>query len=692
MTRLLVLLALTLATLPAQKRNVDILWDRYGVAHVYAKDTEGAFFGYGYAQMQSHANLILKLYGESRGRGAEYWGEKSLELDRWVQLNDVPERATRWFAEQTPEFRRYLTAFSDGMNEYARRHPEAIGAEYRQVLPIRPEDSLMHVHRIVHFSYISSAARVTAAATGRPLNLSSQGSNAWAIMPSKSAQGTPMLLMNPHLPWQDWYTYYEIHLNAPGFNLYGASQIGFPVLRFVFSDHIGFTQTVNSIDASDLYRITPDGDGYRFDGQHRDYEKSIKTLKVRLTDGSFRNETLEIKKTVHGPVVWDKDGKILAQRTAALDRPHLLEQYWQMALARNFSEYQTQVKRLEVPTFNITYADRDGHIMYLFNGTLPKRKSGDLAYWAGVVPGDTSETLWTATHSYDELPKVIDPPTGWVQNTNDPPWTATLPAIDPTKYPAYTAGRDYTFRTMSSLAMLSREEKLTFEKLIAYKHSTNLELANRLLPDLLPAATSSGDPRLEQAGKLLAAWDRNADNDSRGAILFESFARCLLGPALTNRSVFRVPVNPADPLHTPMGIKDVPAALLHLKAAADDVEKTYGSLGPAYGDFNRFRFRDADLPGNGADGGLGAFRVIRFAGKPGEKTKAPVHGDTFVCLVEWDKRTGPHAQVLTSYGNSSQPGSPHATDQLPLLSQKKLRPAWRTRKDVEANLESKDVF
>jgi acyl-homoserine-lactone acylase len=663
----LLLLAGTLGLSAA--KNVEILWDSFGVAHVYAQDKEGMFYGYGYAQMQSHANLILKLYGESRGRGAEYWGPKGLELDKWVHVNQVPERAENWYRMQSPEFKKYLTAFADGMNEYAKRHPEAIGAEYKQVLPIEPVDSLMHVHRIVHFSYVSSQARVTAAGTGRPANLGALASNAWAIMPKKSEKGTPMMLMNPHLPWQDWYTYYEIHLNGPGANLYGASQIGFPVLRFVFSDYLGFTQTVNSLDASDLYKITPDGDGYRFDGEKKAYQHVKAVIKVK----GGADVVMDIKKTVHGPVVWDQDGKVLAMKTGGLDRPFLLEQYWKMAIAKNFAEYQAQVARLEVPTFNITYADKDGHVMYLFNGTLPKRKSGDLAYWAGVVPGDTSDTLWTDYHSYGELPKMIDPPSGWVQNTNDPPWTSTLPAMDFTKYPAYASGTDYTMRSRSSLRMLSKDEKLSFEKMVAYKHSTHLEMADRMLDDLLAAAPDSA------AKKVLAAWDRNADNASPGAILFETLMRGF-------RPVFTVPADPKDPLKTPMGLKNTAAGVEALAKAAVEVEKNFGKLDVAYGDVNRFKFRGADFPGNGADGALGAFRVIRFG-----PNRAPVHGDTFVALVEWLK-TGPHAQVLVSYGNSSQPGTKHDVDQLPLLSQKKLREAWRLRKDVEMHLESKDVF
>src|ERR1019366_6445479 len=140
-------------SLSAAPRGVEILWDNFGVGHVYAQNHEGLFFGYGYIQMQSHGNLILKLYGESRGRAAEYWGEKSdagatanLENDRWVRLNEAPERADRWLAQQTPEYQRYFAAFADGMNTYAERHPEALDPARKKGLPIRPVDSLLHVH------------------------------------------------------------------------------------------------------------------------------------------------------------------------------------------------------------------------------------------------------------------------------------------------------------------------------------------------------------------------------------------------------------------------------------------------------------------------------------------------------------------------------------------------------------------
>ena len=698
--RLVLLILCTGLPLFAAPRGVEILWDKFGVGHVYAQNLEGLFFGYGYIQMQSHGNLILKLYGESRGRAAEYWGEKSdagatanLENDRWVRLNEAPERADRWLAQQTPEYQRYFAAFADGMNTYAERHPDALDPSRKKVLPIRPVDSLLHVHRIVHFGYMSSMRAVEAAVKGGGAPSGGE-SNAWAIAPARSASGKTLLLMNPHLPWSDWSIYYEAQLVAPGINLYGSSQIGFPMLRFVFSDVLGFTQTVNSIDASDLYKLTlsPDGQGYMFDGKVRPFEKTEQVIKILQPDGSYRNEPLVIRKSIHGPVVWDQDGVTVAIRTAGLDRPFMIEQYWKMALAHSFAEYVTQLKRLQVPTFNITYADRDGHIMYFYNGTLPKRASGDAAYWAGIVPGDTSATLWTDIHPYEDLPKLIDPPSGWVQNTNNPPWIGTYPGLlDPAAYPASIGGGLLSFRTMSSLRMLHDDASVTFDKLVKYKHSTHLELADRILDDLIAAAETQGTPQAKAAAAVLKTWDRRADNDSRGALLFEAFAAKFMGPALADRNGFAVPSDWKQPFTTPRGLKDPAAAVAQLEAAAAETIKRFGALDAPWGEFRRLQIGTTDLPANGADGNLGAFRVLRYVpvAKGSPKQKA-VFGDTIVLAVEFSNPV--HASALTSYGNSSQPGSPHNADQLPLLSEKKLRPALITRAEVEANLESTDRF
>src|SRR6266436_2026196 len=136
--------------------NAEILWDHYGIPHIFAPDRGSMFHAHGWAQMQNQANLLLRLYGESRGRAAEYWGPANLDLDRWVQLNGVPERAKAWYDAQDPTFRKYLDAFARGINDFAKAHPEAISAEYRVVLPVSGLDVVEHSLRAVHYGYMAS--------------------------------------------------------------------------------------------------------------------------------------------------------------------------------------------------------------------------------------------------------------------------------------------------------------------------------------------------------------------------------------------------------------------------------------------------------------------------------------------------------------------------------------------------------
>ncbi len=677
------------------EKGTEILWDKFGVAHVYAKNTEDLFYCYGWAQAQSHGNLLLKLYGESRGRAAEYRGADGLPNDRWVWTNSVPQRSREWLDRQSPQFRAYMEAFAKGINDYAAKNPAALSEEAKRVLPVTAVDPIQHTHRIVHFTYMGSQ-RLAGASAAAEASLKlldtpeAVGSNGWAIAPSHTVSGHAMLLGNPHLPWGDWSTYYEIQLTAPGIDLYGASQVGFPVLRFMFSEYLGFNQTVNSADTVDLYRIEKKDSGYLFDGKVLPFETDSHDIKVRQPDGAFTTEKLSIVRTVHGPVIKQEGASPVAMKVAGLDRPFMLEQYWQMATAHNFEQYQTALKRLQVPTFNILYADREGHIEYLWNAALPKRAKGDLAYWAGTVPGNTSDTLWNSYHSYEELPKVIDPPAGYVANTNDPPWNAAWPnSLDPKAYPPYIAPVVASFRAERSLHMLSQDTKMSYEKFLEDKHSTRAELADRILPDLIDAASKYGTGLAKQAAAVLQNWDRHVDAESRGAVLFYAWATRFMGPSLGSQAAFAVPFDLKNPLTTPAGLKDPEKCANQLDAAAQETLRDFGALDVPWGKVMRFQWAGADLPANGGFGNLGIFRVITF-GPLHNGTRSQVHGETYVAAVEFSQPM--KAMVLMSYGNSSQPNSPHQTDQLPYLTRKQLRTAWRTRADVQANLEQAVKF
>jgi acyl-homoserine-lactone acylase len=353
---------------PATKiERTEILWDIYGVPHIYGKDVKSLFYAFGWAQMQSHSNLILRLYGQARGRASEYWGKEYLESDRWVRTMGVPDRARKWYEAQNPTFRSYLDAFASGINSYALEHTELIDDEVEVVLPINAVDLLAHVQRAIHFTFVVDPKRVANLVhEEHTSSFNALGSNAWAIAPARSESGNAILLANPHLPWSDLFLWNEAQLTAPHIDAYGATLVGFPVLVIAFNDHLGWTHTVNTIDGWDAYELTLAPGGYRFDGKIQAFDTEEKTLKVKQDDGNLHEEKLVVRRSIHGPIVADKDGKAIALRVVGLDQPGILKQWWDMGCATNLDEFEAALRNLQVPMFTVMYADRDGHIMHLF--------------------------------------------------------------------------------------------------------------------------------------------------------------------------------------------------------------------------------------------------------------------------------------------------------------------------------------
>ena len=213
------------------------------------------------------------------------------------------------------------------------------------------------------------------------------------------------------------------------------------------------------------------------------------------------------------------------------------------------------------------------------------------------------------------------------------------------------------------------------------------------------ATDQRGHGKSALPGKLgcmggLDAWDRAGNVDSRGAVLFIKWVEAMEGitgqgqPSL-RPDWFAIPWDQDKPLTTPRGLQDPQKAVAALQSAANEVRKTYGTLDVPYGDVYRIRRGEADAPSPVAHQSFGSFAAGLF-NKDEDNRYSIVGGQTFVAVVEFGKTV--RAEGVLAYGNSSEPSSPHYSDQVDLFSRNKFRTLLRQRSEIEKQTEERERF
>ncbi len=665
--------------------EAEVLWDTWGVPHIFAASDTAAFRALGWAEMEDHANLLLHLYATSRGRAAEYFGARYLAGDLAVRTIGIDRLARTDYAKQAPWFSKNLDAFAQGVNEWAKQNASRLLPAARLVLPVSGTDEIAQGLWVGFYGFQSRQG-----GCGAVVPKGFAGSNGWAIGPSHSASGKAMLLANPHLAWSGPSTWEEAQVTAPGYSAYGGALVGFPVLAIAFNHYLGWTHTTNMGHPCYLYQLTPQAGGYLYDGHVLPFQTFTETLKIRQPDGQLEIHPVTLRRSVQGPVV-QENGKLLAIRVAGLQEGFIgkaFEQWWKMGRARNLAQFEQAIRMLQISTQNIIYADRDGHVMLFYSTPVPQLPQGDWQYWLRPVPGNISSTLWTRILPFSDLPLVLDPSSGWVENSNSAPWYSTEPLLHPSKYPPYLSAPfndpsgQANLREERGIQMLTSSPKISYAQLIEDKYSTRSLLADRILPPLLAATAARGDAKAKEAARILRAWDRCFDADSRGAVLFGAWYLEMV----KHGSFWAVPFDPHRLLETPSGLKNPEAAVRALDVAAAEVQLRYRALDVPWGSVFRLARGRIDLPANGGPGDeLGIFRVITYSQQSNGRFVS-TGGDSFIAAVEFSNPL--RARVLVTYGNSSDPRSPHYGDQLQLAAKKQLRDAWLTQDEIDSHLAS----
>lgn len=646
---------------------MTVTWNEHGTPTITADDELGACRGFGYAQAQTHATAILELYGIARGRGAALWGEEFLDGDVQHARLGLEAAVETWWVAQEAQTRARLQAFCEGFNAACAEDP-ARGGERREALPVTPRDVVAHT-----FALFFGFARfwdqgLAFPAAGGP-GLLGGGSSAWAVGAEKSSTDESLLMINPHIPWLGPYRLFEARTLSPGRSCHGVTPIGFPWQSFAYTSHLGWTHTVNPLPQLWVYELETAGDQYLFDGETIPFESREHHVEVR----GGGTVTITERRSVHGPVTEAPDRATVAIRVAGvLHEPvtTALEGWWQMSLADSVPELFAAQEQWPLPMFNLIAADSTGSIGAAFCGATPHRPGGTFDESRWRLPGDDPAQIWERLNPPSSLPRIIDPACGWVQNVNETPWWFCDPPLDPADHPDGIAPAPEQLRDIRSplsRAAMSGPERIAPSDLLDLKWSTRAHLADLVLEDLLAAAEAAGG--LADAVEVLRGWDRRADADSRGYLLFHLWAHdhFTVGAVVMDDSELALSREVGG---LPTGLRDPKAAVQSLHHATATLAQMGRPLDAAYGEVARIGTGAEGVPASGGPTYFGLFKCLEIV--PAEGSWPAIGGDTWISLIQFGTQVTAAGILMPS--PSTEPDAPSHRTQLAGFAEETLLP------------------
>ncbi len=661
----------------AAQYKVEIIRDAYGGPYIYGQRDIDVAFGLSYAHAEDDFRTMQQMIPFYRGQLAREIGLEGAPVDFLVHWLGVRRHVDENYEHMlSPQIRAHLKAYADGLNYYAATHP--MEADPR-LFPITPQDltvgfSLQHLlfygfegHITKLFAdspQIELAAAPDSASLTRHFGAAGLpvGSNAFAINQDKSTDGATRIMINSHQPLTGPVAWYEAHVKSnEGWDMHGGVFPGMPFIAKGFNPDIGYGVTVNKPDLVDIYKLTlnPDNnDEYMLDGKAHRFESRRHWLKIKLLGNFYLPVPRSLLTSAHGPALETSHGTY-AVRYAGMGEIRQPAQWMAMNKARNLDEFKKAMAMQAIVSFNFIYADRSGDIHFLHNGRIPKRAAG--WDWQKYLPGDRSDLIWDEQISFDEMPQIDNPASGYLLSTNQDPFKVTAPSdnLDPSDYPS-TLGLQtrMTNRADRGLAMFAQAGRMSEADFIAVKWDKFYDPESRAMKYVRRIAEMNfTDGSLHAKGqKILAAWNGETARDNRQAAL----AVCLL----------------SEEWKAEQADKPAPDIAPVYDTCLAELMDAFGRLDPPWEERNRLLRGTADLP---LGGGPDVLRAIYGLPEDDGRLKA-VAGDGLIVYTAWDKNGKQSGGMVHNFGAAStRPASPHYADQAPLYAAEQFRPIALSR-------------
>jgi len=685
--------------------------------------------------------------GDEYGGGSGFMDLNNEESDFFFKGYLDIEQLRANYAAGTAEPRQLLEGFVEGYNRYLKDYAGKLPAacsDAKWVRPITLDDMYLVVaEKALHASGQAfardfvAAGRVPGAtvslAKAAPrridastlvaqldkLNRQGFGSNALGVGKDLSANGRGLLLGNPHYPWTTADRFYQAHLTVPGrYDAMGVIIGGVPAVVIGFNKDVAWSHTVTFAYHFTTFRLAldptdPTGTTYLYDGERRKMTSKTVTVDALLPDGLVGRRSKTFYFSHQGAVIvrpaagmtWTAGAAyVLADPNRYNTR--MLEQWLGIGTAGSVRALKDSLdKVVGLPWVNTVAADREGNALYADASVVPhmnadKFVNGCLLLQAALLfDGSRSSCGWgqdagapPGIYAPAKAPWMMR--TDYVGNSNDSYWLtnpkALLSGPAPLGFsPLYgRTGVEQTLRTRIGFRqmedLLAQRSKLTLADMQALAFSNRVYAAELVLPELLTACAALSNELSRQACNVLQAWDRRANVDSRGAVLFREFWS--VASSIPNK--WANPFNPADPVNTPNGV--APAAMPAMLAALRDAAVKLQSLGipldARLGDVQVEPRNGVRIPlhgGNGNQEGTYSSLTMR-TGLTANGYVGAHWGQSYIQTVGFDEQ-GPVAQAMLTYGQSTDPKSPWYADQTQVYSRKEWPVLPFTQEKIKAD-------
>lgn len=549
---------------------IEIVRDKEGVPHVFAKSEADGWFALGYAHAQDRLWQMEFQRRVARGRLAEIMGESAFDNDRLMRTLGFGRAAERMVRKADAATRGAYESYAAGVNAFLagkpvlpvefhvfRIQPEPwtpadsgawlllmawdlsgnwrtelarlrlmtrVGPERtNQILPPYPGDAEAPLPDFAAL-YTPLVPAAMALLQISPSPEEALGSNNWVVSGAHSETGKPLLANDPHLGLQAPALWYLAHVSTPAGNVVGGTLPGLPFVVLGRNDHVAWAMTTTNSDTQDLFveRIDPNDPGsYLTPTGSARFEVRREVIRVR---GEER--TIDVRSTRHGPVLSDvarplasatPKGHVMALAWAALDESRgATRAGFAMNRAGNGPEFVAASRDFQAPHQNLVYADREGHIGFVAPALVPVRRADNEAMGRVPVPGWLAKYDWQGFLPMEEMPARVDPPGGQIV-------TANHKIVDAGYKPFL--GNDWAvpFRAERIEELLASEPKHSLASFARFQADATSRLARELLPGALASHPSTEEGRGAQG--ILAGWKGDMAAGSKAALVFSAWYR-----------------------------------------------------------------------------------------------------------------------------------------------------------------------